>query len=134
MSETAFLSWIKLIHFPSSKLRPNPPLDSNPTTRHLINRYRQSARRKHVAFELTDTECLWLLGQDCAYCGRPPHRNSTYYKLSVLYTGIDRIDASSAYCLSAVVPACWDCNNAKGIGSVEDFIAWAQRVRAHIAI
>ena len=53
-----------------------------------------------------------LIIQPCSYCGK-------YNELEVI--GIDRIDSSKGYVPSNCVPACEDCNRAKGEMSREEF-------------
>lgn len=107
------------------------PVSGDPFVPHraVFHRYKQSAKRRGIVFELSEREVFDLIVQDCTYCGLPP---STDIKLSAhpdfRYTGIDRVDNTRGYEKGNVVPCCETCNTSKRTMSVEEWRAWITRV------
>ena len=100
----------------------------------LFSTYKRHANAQNVAFELSEDEFRQLISSDCFYCGSAP---SNVFKNKsgngdLIYNGIDRLDPTKGFVIDNVVPACADCNCAKGTRSVDDFIAWIKRVNNHI--
>jgi len=125
-SEKEFLEWVVLLVTPQKDSRSTPAQMTVPY-RNLYRRYGNTAKSKNLVFEIDPAQFLDLVSSPCRYCGRPAHRKISESKPD-LYTGIDRLDNRTGYVLKNVVPCCWDCNNAKGCGSLEDLRAWAERV------
>jgi hypothetical protein len=91
----------------------------------LISRYKRSAKKKGVAFTLTDEELSVLFKSPCRYCGRAEtHTCKGLGKSSgdYSYVGIDRIDTFEGYTPENTTPCCWTCNMMKNTLSEEDFL------------
>jgi len=71
-----------------------------------------------------------ITSQPCSYCGLEPQRLSYPSKTlsSCLFTGIDRVDNNRGYWMDNVVPACFNCNQAKHTKTYDEFMAWIIRV------
>lgn len=83
-----------------------------------LTRFRGSAMRKGLAFELTlDTLLTAFWQKPCHYCGDP-----------IETVGIDRVDSSKGYVPGNMVPCCSMCNFMKLTSSREDFIAKCKQV------
>jgi hypothetical protein len=92
--------------------------------------YKVSAKKRGLAWDLSDDDFVSLVIQDCHYCGDEPSQIRTQRCSSETYvtTGIDRLDSSLGYIVGNVVPCCKICNTAKSTMSVEEFFAWIERV------
>jgi len=98
--------------------------------RSVINSYQTNAKARGLCFELTEEQLDTLFQGACVYCDAPPSQVSKnrFGYGDFTYNGIDRLDSSVGYVHSNVVSCCFDCNRAKGSRSVEEFIAWIERV------
>lgn len=92
----------------------------------VVNDITYKARKRGIAWELTQVETYKLIIADCTYCGYiagwPTTRN-----------GIDRVDNHVAYKADNCVSCCNVCNTAKAGMTLEEFIAWVKRVHAKLA-
>ena len=96
--------------------------------------YKVRAKKKGLAFDLTEEQFRAINAQDCHYCGIEP---STIARIKnrasesvYIYNGVDRKDSSLGYMIDNVVPCCSICNHAKHTMSYETFCAWLDRVAA----
>jgi hypothetical protein len=83
---------------------------------------------------LSIEQIIWLATHNCYYCGNPP-LNSIRQNNNLLgfYNGLDRVDSSiRTYMPNNTVPSCIICNIAKRDRSINDFLAWADRVNQQI--
>jgi 5-methylcytosine-specific restriction endonuclease McrA len=87
--------------------------------RNAMNTYKGTAARKGREYALTDDQFIALVLADCTYCHASPNP----------LNGIDRVDNALGYTEGNVTTACRQCNVAKGTLSIDEFRAWAQRVR-----
>jgi hypothetical protein len=96
--------------------------------------YKRGANKKEVSFQLTFPEFVFLTKQSCSYCGAAPSVNSYSEdaKVKVPMNGVDRVDSAQGYSLINCVPCCTTCNLAKLDTNVVEFMAWIQRVHAHL--
>ena len=107
------------------------PVSQDPFVPHraVYQRYKQSAKRRAITFDLSEQEVFDLIVKDCTYCGLSP---STDMKLSAhprfRYTGIDRVDNDRGYEKDNVVPCCETCNNSKRTLSLEEWKSWITRL------
>lgn len=98
---------------------------------YLWNRYRQTAKKKKINFELSKEDFKKITSSICHYCGLPPcltvkgPRNNGYYT----FNGVDRKNSEKGYFLENCVPACHWCNQAKSDYSYEEFLNWIDFVR-----
>ena len=98
----------------------------------VYHRYRLSAKRRNIAFDLTQEQVANIIHKDCHYCGSVP---KTTMKLSAhpnyLYSGIDRINNELGYFLGNVVSCCLICNRAKNTMSYTSYIDWLSNAVAY---
>lgn len=102
--------------------------------RGLFGAYRSGARRRGLEFDLTFEQALELFTSNCFYCGMPPmqvRKDTTLDNRHFLYNGIDRKNSDRGYVLGNVVPACAQCNIAKGTTNMADFRTWVQSIYKH---
>lgn len=101
---------------------------------YLWNRYRQTAKKRDLPFELSKNLFFIMTSSDCYYCGLPPSlkvkglRNNGEFH----FNGIDRKDSNIGYIADNCVPACHWCNQAKNDYSYEDFKKWISFVRTGV--
>ena len=95
---------------------------------------RRYARNKDLEFSLTLEEFSDLSQQDCFYCGISPSNQFNEYKATrenpFEYSGIDRFNNTEGYTISNSVACCKVCNLAKRDMTIEDFVAWVDRVHS----
>lgn len=105
-----------------------------------FNHYRQSARKRGIAFHLAKEEFRALVLRPCHYCGAPPRamwlsfrkvRNSKRRPEPVLMNGVDRLNNERYYRVSNCVPCCGDCNQAKMDRPADEFRLWTLRAGTH---
>lgn len=96
-----------------------------------ISTMKANAANRGLSWELTELETLSLMRQPCHYCGAEPSNVGKSRSGSIQYSGIDRIDSDKGYVADNVVPCCFVCNNAKRTMSVDEFLAWIERVYLH---
>jgi hypothetical protein len=76
-------------------------------------KYKQSATRRALAFDLTKEEVRRLCLGDCSYCGALPNNVETDYGRrngKFVYNGIDRENNDVGYVVGNCVSCCWTCN------------------------
>lgn len=99
----------------------------------LLIRYRINAKRRDLAWDISEERFLVLISGNCRYCGCPP---SALKQLpsgsSMIYNGIDRRNSAKGYVEDNVVSCCSSCNYAKRNMSQADFIAWIHRTAKHL--
>jgi hypothetical protein len=102
----------------------------------LFTSYSKGATLRGLPFTLSQDLFLALTSSDCVYCGIAPHRRygrSSRSNGRYLYNGIDRVDNTQGYTEANSVPCCADCNRAKRVATVTDFLAWVERIHNHQA-
>lgn len=90
----------------------------------LIINYKNHAKRRGYAFNLTKDNFEKLTKQNCHYCGGGP---SQIYKTKrgngvYIYNGIDRVNNEPYYGILNCVPCCGTCNRMKSDLSKEQFL------------
>lgn len=98
--------------------------------RDVYRNYRQHAKRKGIAFEISFEDFLKVTQKNCFYCGsapqnrqRPKGKNGDY-----VYQGIDRKNNSKGYTMDNVLPCCEMCNKAKRDKDYTEFLEWIGRI------
>jgi len=91
-----------------------------------------NAKKRGIAWNLTDEYIEKLMIQDCHYCGRKPMSISKGRNGSFTYNGIDRVDNNKGYTEDNVVPCCIICNESKRSKSVDIFLDMVQRIYKHM--
>lgn len=92
---------------------------------------------------------LELSQKPCHYCGELPSNSFNKYltkegeltnkqiseqwaqQAYFIYNGLDRVDSSLPHNEDNIVTCCIDCNRAKHIMSVEQFLKWIEKVYKH---
>jgi len=102
--------------------------------KHIILQYKRHAKRRNLAFDITEQEFIELILQPCHYCGTEPSNNKKIknHMNGFLYSGIDRVDSSMGYNKENCVPCCEKCNRAKLVMSKEEFLSWIKAVYMHM--
>lgn len=90
----------------------------------LYSIYRNTAKRRRRAFELTFEAFQSLVTKPCHYCGDPGEwRTNGSQQYTAFVNGIDRVDNSGGYTLDNVVPCCKRCNASKHARPVSVFLS-----------
>ena len=78
----------------------------------LYTRYRTTAKRKNLDFNLTKEQFRAITSKDCDYCGVKPNRThqANHAFGAYLYNGIDRKDNTKGYIINNITPCCAFCN------------------------
>jgi hypothetical protein len=106
--------------------------------KHMVfNNYRNHAKRRGMAFDLTFEAVKTLIALPCHYCGSSPSNTWANYadtflckSVNFAYSGVDRVDSTKGYMKDNVVPCCAICNRAKSDLPLEQFQVWVQRLIA----
>lgn len=99
-----------------------------------FNTYEDKAKRRSHEFELTLSQFITIVGQDCHYCGAAPAmpvRSRRKRTAASLMNGIDRVDNSVGYVLDNCVPCCTWCNEMKRHRPQSDFLEHVRRIAQH---
>jgi len=102
----------------------------------LLASYKKSAASRGIVWGLSDADFFEITSSNCVYCGslpdtvRKPNKgvNGEY-----VYSGIDRLDNSLGYIKGNVAACCWNCNRAKGVLGLDEFLNWCERIGLHTA-
>lgn len=97
---------------------------------YLLNRYKQTAKKRNLEFQLTVEEFHKLTSDCCFFCDKSPSnvikgpRSFGNY----VYNGVDRLDSSKGYTIDNSVTCCIDCNRSKWEMSLTDFNNYIERI------
>lgn len=97
----------------------------------LLLIYKGSARKRGIAWELSDEDFFELIQNNCYYDGVPPLQVYASHKGDYKYNGIDRVDNTKGYTKDNCVACCWNCNNAKKDMTQEKFYDFIARISNH---
>lgn len=96
----------------------------------LFARYKRSAKKRNINFELTLKQFYPLLIKECEYCGDTGistwRRSETYGNFK--YNGIDRINNSLGYTIDNIITCCVRCNTAKSTMSKSEFFETIKKI------
>jgi hypothetical protein len=81
-----------------------------------VAEYRSGARKRGIAWQLTNAEAFNLFERPCHWCGTFPGG------------GIDRLNNEPYYCTKNSVPCCSTCNRAKLTSRANDFLAHVEAI------
>lgn len=104
--------------------------DESMASKHaLYYRYKYSAKKRDIFFELSFEQVMFLMQQNCYYCGKPPsqYKNHPDAIKGLLYNGIDRLDSKKGYVFSNAVSCCKGCNYLKWNRNKNEFIEWLKK-------
>jgi hypothetical protein len=93
--------------------------------------YKANAKRRDLAWELTDDHFMDFTSLDCHYCGIPPSSVAKPKDSSngdFIYNGLDRVDNDLGYVVSNIKPCCPTCNHAKGTMLYSEFMDFIRRI------
>lgn len=90
--------------------------------------WRNGARVRGLAWELTLEDVARIMRSPCHYCGASDSNEVRKRGLTFRHNGCDRVDNARGYHPDNVVPCCAVCNRAKLTMGYADFVAWLDRV------
>jgi hypothetical protein len=113
---------IRTTTFPTQMKQFKLGIENNTALKCLFNTYRQGAKRRGIAWELTLEQFKNATSSNCHYCDAVPKQKSYIgkrkkfvpYLHEYRYNGIDRKDNSRGYIEDNCVPCCSSCNYIKG--------------------
>ena len=83
----------------------------------IYRRYKHSAARRNIPFQLNFNSFMEFWQQSCFYCGNP-----------IATTGIDRLNNNLGYVIGNCVPCCGTCNMMKKNHAVEEWLQHVKRI------
>lgn len=83
-----------------------------------FSKYKASAKKRHLPFELTEDQFHWFVNHPCSYCRQEGP------------CGLDRLDNALGYTATNVQACCMTCNMMRKDNSVETFIEHVRKVAA----
>ena len=97
---------------------------------YLYARYKDSAKRRSILWNLNKDVFRELVISTCYYCGMEPLQ--VIYRRDLnggfTYNGVDRLNPNLGYRANNVVPCCKQCNYAKRDMTEQEFNDWLDRV------
>lgn len=88
--------------------------------------YKDSAKRRKFAFDLTIEQFDAITAEQCYYCGG----FSGEYE-SHKFNGVDRLTSDEGYFEHNCVPCCATCNSMKSTQDSEDFVEHVEKIHEH---
>lgn len=82
---------------------------------------KRDAKKRGLAWHISDKRALKLLERPCHWCGAAPNP----------YSGLDRLNNEPFYHARNVVPCCWPRNRSKGTRTAVEWIRFCANVIAH---
>jgi hypothetical protein len=98
--------------------RVNHALNWQKTPHGKFNYYKQDAKKRNLAFDLSKEDFIYIVGLNCFYCG-----DSGY--------GIDRLVNNIGYIKFNCVPCCTLCNKMKSNRELSVFINQCHKISHH---
>jgi hypothetical protein len=115
-------------------VRPNRLEKGEASFNSLFGSYKYHADARGIPFGISKEDLRVLTKRDCAYCGAEPNREHVNFwrkgskSSPYVCNGIDRSDNTLGYTKENCVPCCKICNIAKHSMSLEEFLAWLDRL------
>ena len=103
----------------------------------LYQRYKSSAKKRNIIFELSRNDYNEIVKQNCHYCGsepeikQPKRKSGDLVGVPVPYNGIDRIDNNLGYQKENCAACCSKCNYMKHEMSVPSFMEHILKIVNH---
>ena len=114
----------------------------------LYKRYKSSAARRSIAFNISLEDFINVAGKPCSFCGDGLSKYSKWQEpwtqakgrfitveekktYIITKTGVDRIDSKIGYVPDNIQPCCGNCNRAKMDLSQEDFLLLVEKIYLH---
>ena len=85
----------------------------------LVN-YKRGARKRNIAWQLTDAEARTIFQSECTYCGISPKKPCL--------SAIDRLDPAVGFTQTNCVASCKLCDVMKGKLDAAEFVAQCIRI------
>lgn len=97
---------------------------------HLYLKYKQSAKRRNIEFDITKDIFKYFTQQNCYYCNVSPSQiiSSKSFYGEYIYNGIDRINSDLGYTEDNIVSCCGRCNEMKMSSSQIEFIFHMRKI------
>ena len=105
----------------------------------IFRRYKSSAKKRNLLFELDYCLFAKLITEKCFYCNSKPNRVHKLIHNGVimpdfLLNGVDRKDNLKGYITENCVTCCTFCNRAKNNLEYDVFIEWIERIKTNAKI
>lgn len=114
---TKYKEWSQKLRIPDAAIK------------HLISRYRSSAKERNITWLLNNFQAALIMGSYCHYCGVAPNRlHKTKLNSTIMTHGIDRVDSAIGYEFENCVPCCAMCNRMKSDFDKQSFIQQCARI------
>lgn len=99
-----------------------------------FSRYKSSAKKRQLSFELTKKQFLEIVEKPCFYCGAIKASKTQHKDLHGYFesNGIDRIDSGKGYVAENCVSCCPTCNTMKMDMTQEQFYAQITKILRHV--
>jgi len=116
--------------YPSLKRGRQRKPDGIACRNHIYYEYKRRAIKKWGAFKLTEDEFIYLISDNCYYCGKEPDniKKSLSNSGDYIYNGIDRLNNIEGYTVDNCVSCCETCNRAKLKMGKSEFLEWIDKV------
>ena len=100
------------------------------TRNRVLGTYKQNAKQKGFAFEISDEKAYELFSGNCYYCGEAPYKTLNIKKHygSFTHNGIDRLDSLVGYQDDNVVSCCSNCNFLKSAIHHDEFLEMIKKI------
>jgi hypothetical protein len=94
-------------------------------------RYKRSAKKRNINWNLPDKNFAKLIQMNCHYCGISPNLEvkSKFHKMKV--NGVDRKDNNLGYDIHNCLPCCQICNRAKNDLTYGEFFDYIERLKKY---
>lgn len=96
----------------------------------MFSKYRRRAHDCGASFDLTFSDCIHLMQQNCHYCGQEPAQVECSRKnaeekerTKFVYNGLDRKQSTGDYTYDNLVPSCALCNRGKHVQGYDEFLS-----------
>lgn len=100
----------------------------------LYRKYKESARKRRLLFELSYEDFVDITQHECYLCGVKPSQvyihdrgKKVYVRSPFTYNGIDRILNEVGYVTGNLAASCGTCNMAKRFLDIETFLKYIKR-------
>lgn len=108
----------------------------------LFNRYKYSAKKRNLEFNIDLITFRQLTSSNCYYCNGLPSQDSKTWNISkewqektkYTYNGLDRTDNNVGYIIENVVPCCKKCNFAKHKLNKNEFIDLVKSISLNLKL
>ena len=98
----------------------------------LYREYRLAATKRGYVFDLTQTQFVSLLYDNCFYCNSEPSNCMTKTKITGVekhyFNGVDRLNNKIGYTVDNCATCCKICNRAKNDMTIEEFVNWLEKI------